>query len=101
MLLNAYSIHDDKALTYSPPFYAAAHGQAVRNVMDAATDPNSSLGRHPNDYRLYCIGQFDDQSGTLMPMPREHIADVVTLIPKTQPDLFKAAHDFASSARAE
>lgn len=86
MLLNAYSLYDSKAVTYSPPFYAPAHGAAVRIVMDAAADPNTSIGRHPADYTLYCVGRFDDQSGQLLPHDvREHISDVLPLVPPPAP----------------
>lgn len=88
MILNAYSIYDSKALSYSPPFYAVAHGQACRNVMDAAADPNTSLARHPADYQLFCVGRFDDQSGQLLPGDREHVSDVVALAPRPAAPLF-------------
>lgn len=89
MLLYAYSIFDKKALTYSPPFYGVAHGQAVRSVMDACADPNSNLGRHPADFTLYCVGQFNDATGDLLAFKeREPVSEVVALLPRKQPDMF-------------
>ncbi|QCQ84659.1 nonstructural protein [Blackfly microvirus SF02] len=89
MLLNAYSLYDQKALTYSPPFYCSAHGQAVRMVMDLANDSNTMVGRHPADFTLYCIGQFDDSVGGLLPAGvREHIADALTLVTAASRDFF-------------
>lgn len=83
MLLNAYTLYDCKALTYSPPFYATAHGSAVRMVMDLAADPNTSVGRHPADYTLFCVGMWNDSTGNLLPNDvREHISDVLPLAPK-------------------
>lgn len=83
MLLNAYSLYDNKALTYSPPFYASAHGGAVRLVMDLASDTNTTVGRHPTDFVLYCVGQFNDATGSLLPYDaREHVSDVVALVPR-------------------
>lgn len=82
MLLNAYTLYDIKALTYSPPFYSGAHGQAVRMVMEIACDQSTTVGRHPQDFTLFCIGMFNDATGGLLPAEnREHIADVVTLLP--------------------
>ncbi|WNK13323.1 MAG: nonstructural protein [Microvirus sp.] len=91
MLLNAYTLHDVKALTYSPPFFCVAHGQAVRMVMDLAQDANTMVGRHPSDFALYCVGRWDDSVGVLLPTEhREHIADAVSLVraPQSLP-LFK------------
>lgn len=90
MLLNAYTLYDSKALTYSPPFYGTAHGAAVRMVMDLAADPNTSVGRHPGDYTLFCVGRFDDQSGQLLPNDvREYISDVLPLAPRSAAPLFE------------
>lgn len=90
MKSNAYTLYDVKSLTYSNPFYAPTHGAAIRIVQDAAQDPNTSLGRHPADFILYCVGSFDDQSAMLWKLdPREHVVDVVSLVQsKPQPDLF-------------
>lgn len=86
MLLNAYTLYDAKALTYSPPFYATAHGAAVRMVMDLASDQNTSVGRHPSDFSLYCVGQWNDAVGCLLPADvRQHISDVLPLIPARPP----------------
>lgn len=82
MLTNAYTLYDNKSLTYSPPFFAVAHGAAARLVADLASDLQTSVGRHPADYVLFCIGVFDDASGRLLPNDvREHITDVTTLVP--------------------
>lgn len=89
MRLNAYSLYDSKALNYSPPFYAPAHGAAVRLVMDLAADRNTSVGRHPADYTLFFVGIFDDYTGIISPNEvKEHISDVVPLLPKETRDFF-------------
>lgn len=86
MLLNAYSLYDVKALTFSPPFYCSAHGQAVRMVMDLANDPNTMVGRHPEDFTLFCIGMFNDATGGLLPADnREHVSDAVALLARRHP----------------
>lgn len=93
MIVNAYSLYDVKALTYSPPFYCAAHGQAVRMVMDLAGDNNTMVGRHPADFTLFCVGRFNDQSGELVANDvREHVADVLSLVPPAPAvgDFFRA-----------
>lgn len=86
MKLNAYSLYDVKALIYSPPFFSMNDAVAKRNVADTVADPNTSLGRHPADYILYCVGEFDDQTGFLTRHdPRIHVADVVSLVPPPAP----------------
>lgn len=91
MLLNAYTLHDTKAASYSPPFFAAAHGLATRMVMELASDTSTTVGRHPADFTLYCVGRFDTESGQVLPGERQHISDVVALVPRppAQSSLFE------------
>lgn len=101
MRLRAYSIFDNKALQYHPPFFASTNGQAVRSMSDLANDPQTNIGRHPGDYVLYCIGEYDDAKGAMLPIsPLEHVVDAVALVRLSpQQELFRAGngHDQASS----
>lgn len=87
---NAYSLYDVKSLTYSPPFYALAVGAAVRMLSDLVQDQGTSVGRHPSDYKLYCVGVFDDAKGELMAhSPILHVIDAAALVKiETQMPLF-------------
>lgn len=60
-----FSIFDSKAEVYGPPFFAPAIGLAVRHFGDLCRDPNSALSKHPGDYRLFRIGEFDDSTGVV------------------------------------
>ena len=81
MILRAYSIFDTKALQYHPPFFQATDGAAVRLLQDLVSDLNTTVGRHPNDFVLYCIGTYDDSEGLLSPaLPRLHVMDAVALV---------------------
>ena len=89
MILNAYTLHDAKALVYNQPFFAANHPVAIRMVSDIASDTNTSIGRHPRDYTLYRIGTYDDQTGFFQPLEiREHVCDVITLVQPIPTPLF-------------
>lgn len=89
MMLKAYSIYDNKALQYHPPFFASTNQAASRMVADLANDSNTTVGRHPGDYVLYCVGKFNDQSGMLEPFaPLEHVVDAISLL-TAQASLFQ------------
>lgn len=82
MINRAYSIFDRKALVYSSPFFALNDSVAARTCTDAVSDVNSSLGRHPGDYVLFLVAQFDDQTGAVVPVsPLVHVCDVLALVP--------------------
>lgn len=93
MMLRAYSIFDSKALVYHQPFFAPTNGAAVRMLSDTANDLSTSIGRHPADYVLYCIGHYDDQLAAMTPYaPLEHVVDAVALVTiKPKGDLFAQA----------
>jgi hypothetical protein len=74
MILLAFSVLDEKATLYAHPFFCAAPGQAVRYFTDWARDKEGPIGKHPEDYKLYRIGSFDDQSGIFLPQNPEPIA---------------------------
>lgn len=81
MILNAYSIFDNKALVYHAPFFAHTDGSAARMISDTVNDPGTNLSRHPADYVLYRVGQFDDSSGAIVTQdPRIHVVDAIALV---------------------
>lgn len=67
MKLLAFAIHDEKVGAYLNPFFATANGAAIRSFLDACTNKETPMSRHPADYRLYRVGSFDDHSGTFTP----------------------------------
>lgn len=89
MITQAYSVFDTKALQYNLPFFCPTDGAAVRLFSDLVNDHNTSVGRHPSDYVLYCIGMYDDGRGELLAhVPLRHVIDAVALV-KVQPSLFQ------------
>lgn len=90
MLLRAYSLHDNKALNYSPPFFQHNNALAVRMLTDLVADTGTAPGRHPNDFRMYCVGTYDDATGVFTPIaPIEHVMDAVSVLPPSPADMFK------------
>lgn len=88
MKLNVYTLFDTKTLIFNTPFFTHTHGAASRMCADLAADINTSVGRHPADYVLYCIGTYDDVLGAMQPFDiREHVVDIVSLVPIAGPDL--------------
>lgn len=65
MKIQAYAVYDEKAEAFLPPFFVAAPGQAIRLFTDGCQDRESPFGKHPTDYKLYRIGEFDDSDGSL------------------------------------
>ena len=46
-----------------------AKPEAIRAFSDEANRPESAIFKHPGDYTLFQIGEYDIQTGLLVPLP--------------------------------
>lgn len=69
-MLNVYAIYDEKALSYGIPFFAKTDGIAKRLFADLCDDPQSTVYKHPSDFKLYYLGEFDESTADLVPNAR-------------------------------
>lgn len=88
MKLGAYSIFDKKADVYSKPFFVGQDGEASRMFIDLVNDSKTTLHRHPEDYSLYRIGEFNDNSGEIIKCLPKHITNATT-VKKSETNLFE------------
>lgn len=65
MIFKIFTVYDQKAHAYLPIFCYPEQGQAVRTFTDCVNSTKHQFGNHPADYNLYCIGEFDDQTGNV------------------------------------
>lgn len=83
MVLKVFSIRDSKAEVYNMPFYQKTMGEAERSFRQAAMDEKTTLSKYPEDYDLYYLGEYDDNSGKLIPKDTpEHIMKAVDALAK-------------------
>lgn len=92
MIQKVFAVRDSKAVAFMQPFFSGANGAAIRAFADAANDGKSPIAMHPEDYNLYELGDFDDNSGeftSLTPIKMlACAADFVQVKPPAQ-DLLK------------
>lgn len=60
-----YSVKDAKAEVFNTPFYQSTHGEAERSFTRLVQDEKSIISQFPDDYDLYCLGEFDDRTGLI------------------------------------
>lgn len=58
-----FAVYDSKAETYKNPFMTLSKGEARRAWGDVANDKNNDIGKHPEDYTLFHIATFDEETG--------------------------------------
>ncbi|WNK14149.1 MAG: nonstructural protein [Microvirus sp.] len=75
MKLKIITVYDSAVQAYGRPIFVRHPGEALRSLSDQvnATD-NNDLCRHAEDYSLFVIGEFDEDTGLLTPQPPERLA---------------------------
>lgn len=63
MKLVVCSVFDVKAAAFMSPFYVANVNMARRSFGDAVLNDSTGISKHPEDFRLYQVGVFDDVDG--------------------------------------
>ncbi len=60
-----FVIYDSKANAYLQPWFLTQQGMAQRAFSDCVNDADHNFGRHPEDYTLFTIGEFDDATAKI------------------------------------
>lgn len=63
MKSQVFSVYDARAQIFHPPFLTHNQFTAQRMIADVVNSPDHSFHRHPADYQLFELGEFDDQTG--------------------------------------
>jgi len=82
MIHKLFSIFDEKAKAYLPPFILHQTAMAIRSFSDACKDPEHRFHLHPEDYCLYQIGIFDDETATISELKKTAIITGLETDPK-------------------
>lgn len=73
-MLKIFAVFDVAVGAFDPPFFAQAKGQAARMFGDAVLSEKGPMAKHPGDYRLFYLGEFDEVVGALHPVAPEPLA---------------------------
>lgn len=83
MIHKIFAVYDSKVEAYLSPFFMNATGQAIRGFVDAASGADSQIAKHPEDFTLFELGEYDDSNAQfkLLSTPKS-LGVAVELIPK-------------------
>lgn len=69
------SIYDIKAEAWLNPMFFLSKGQASRSFTDVVNDGKSEFSAHPEDYTLFLLGYFHQDTGAVeVIVPPEPVA---------------------------
>lgn len=64
MKIKIFTVFDSKVEAFLRPFFMQSKGEALRAFADTVNDKNTQLNRHPEDYTLFELGEYDDSNAT-------------------------------------
>lgn len=67
MKLKVFTSYDTKVEAYLQPFFMRTRGEAIRAWTELANNPEHLFSKHPGDYTLFEIGEYDDATAQLTP----------------------------------
>lgn len=60
-----FCFKDSKSNTYGPPITAQTKGMFLRDVMEELNKGQAIWARHPMDFSIYELGEYDSRSGEI------------------------------------
>lgn len=80
MVVKMFCVYDAKAFAYMPPFTFAEKGMAARAFANMANNRETNIGSNPEDFYLYFIGTFDDQTGLVVAEEHENMGVALSFL---------------------
>ncbi|WNK14542.1 MAG: nonstructural protein [Microvirus sp.] len=64
-MLQICAVYDSKAKVFGRPFFTPHLAQAIRGFQDEVNNPEGGdLNKHPEDFDLYHLGEFEESTGS-------------------------------------
>jgi hypothetical protein len=78
-----FSIYDNVAQIFEPPFTEKNKGTAIRRIQDLIqNNSNSPYAKFPDNFALHHIGMFDSSVGGILEFDPEHVINFSELTNK-------------------
>jgi hypothetical protein len=65
MKLQIFAIKDTKVNAFMQPFFMRTEAEAIRAFATSTNDPSTNFNKHPEDYHLFQLGEYDEETGKL------------------------------------
>lgn len=86
MKLYLYSVYDTAAVAFIQPFCMQNDGIAVRSFQNTVNDETTTISKHPEQYALYKVAEFNDEDGYIDPLPKAELIVQATEVKSKTPE---------------
>lgn len=80
MKVKLYAVLDRDSGVYDGPVGCNADGVAIRNFTNMARNPESPIGRNPECFSIWRVGEWDDSTGSVIPETKKCLAHAIDLL---------------------
>lgn len=80
MIVNIFAIKDSASRAFNQPFSMHTFGQAIRAFQASVNDESSQINKNPEDFSLYHIAEYDDNTGVITPVDITLVARATELL---------------------
>lgn len=83
MTKQIYTVYDKKIKAFLEPHFTHDEESAIRTMVYSVNDSQHPFSKTPEDYTLYHLGDFNDNTGTVTPLPQNtnklvcHLKDLI------------------------
>lgn len=74
-----FTVFDDKAGAFLPPFTAKSAGLAIRMFEQLSSQPDHQFCMHAGDFTLFQVGTFDELTGEVKATPPSNMGTALQL----------------------
>jgi len=84
MKVKLYAVLDSASGVYDGPVPAQADGVAMRNFLNVAKNPDSPIGKNPEHFSIWRVGEYNDATGEVTPETKECLGHALDLLTPTE-----------------
>lgn len=78
--LKMYAVLDVKSNLFNSPHFLTSDGVAIRSFSTACEDKNTDLNRYPADFSLYVVGEFNIETGNVIPIQPKQLCNAAEFV---------------------
>lgn len=102
MRYEVFAVLDAIAGAFLPPMFMRSRGEAIRSFADACNSSDHQFARHANDYVLFSLGQWDDDTALFIEprnsVPERLVTGLDVLNKSTSVDMLRTTMDAQSDS---